>query len=99
LRAMVNRHQVLEWKLQHEPFLNKGLLMKSLLDDQTIELTCPHCAHKFKERIGKLKTNPTLTCSGCHQSITIRADQFRNEIAKVDKSLADLRRTLGRLGK
>lgn len=73
--------------------------MKSLLDNQIIELACPHCAHKLKERIGKLKTNPTLTCTGCHQAIVVRADQLRNEIAKVEKSFADLQRTLGRLGK
>lgn len=73
--------------------------MKSLLDDQVIELPCPHCGHKLKERIGKVKTNPKLTCGRCRGVIDVKADQFRAEIAKVDKALADLQRTLGRLGK
>ncbi|MEN9375983.1 MAG: hypothetical protein RL710_1140 [Pseudomonadota bacterium] len=73
--------------------------MKNLLDDQTIELACPNCSRKFKERIGKLKTNPKLTCTGCSTVISIDANQLRSEIAKVDKSLADLQRTLGRFGK
>jgi len=72
--------------------------MKNLLDDQTIELACPHYGHKFKERIGKLKTNPKLTCGRCRASIDIKADQMRGEITKVEKSLAELQRTLGRFG-
>jgi transcription elongation factor Elf1 len=73
--------------------------MKNILDDQPIELACPHCGHKLKERIGKLKTNPKLTCGSCRGHIEIKADQMRGEIAKVEKALADLQRTLGRIGK
>lgn len=84
--------------LKHIHFI-KGLLMTNLLDDQTIELTCPHCGRKFEERIGKLKTNPRLICAGCHNVIDTNANQFRAEIAKVEESLADLRRAIGRIGK
>ena len=73
--------------------------MTSLLDNQAIEFTCPQCTHKFKEGLGKLKTNPTLTCSGCGQRIVIQADQLGQEITKVDKALAELQRTIGRLRK
>ncbi len=73
--------------------------MKNILDDQAIELAGPHCGHKFSEHIGKLKTNPKLTCGRCRVGIDIKADQMRGEIAKVEKSLADLQRTLGRIGK
>ncbi len=73
--------------------------MKNMLDDQSIELACPHCGHKIKERIGKLKTNPKLICGGCHKTIDIKADQMRSEIAKVEKALAEFTRTLGRIGK
>lgn len=73
--------------------------MKSILDDSSIELTCPHCSAKFSERLGKLKTNPKLTCRKCGGFIQISADQLRQETAKVDKAITDLKRTLGRLGK
>lgn len=73
--------------------------MKSVLDSQSIELACPNCARKFTETIGKLKTNPRLTCRGCGGAISIHADDLRREIAKVDKALADLGRSVRRLGK
>lgn len=73
--------------------------MKSLLDDQAIELSCPNCKKKISERIGRLKTNPKLTCRACQGVIQVNADQLRTEISKVDKALTDLRRTLSRLGK
>jgi transposase-like protein len=73
--------------------------MKSILDGQTIELPCPHCSRKLTETIGKIKTNPDLTCRSCGKTFSVKADQFRQEIAKLEKSLADLQRTLGRLGK
>lgn len=73
--------------------------MKNLLDGEVIEISCPHCGNKLKERIGKLKANPTLTCARCRGTVAIKADQMRGEIAKVEKALADLQRTLGRIGK
>lgn len=71
----------------------------SILDDKTIEITCPQCSHKFKERIGRLKTNPNLTCSRCRASIRVQADQLRKATESVDKKLADLKRSLGKIGK
>lgn len=77
----------------------KGLLMKNFLDDQTIELTCPNCSHKLKERIGKLKTNPKLACTKCSSGINIDASHMRGEVAKVEQALAKLQRTLGSFAK
>ncbi len=73
--------------------------MKNILDSQSIELPCPHCAHKFSETVGKLKTNPALACPSCGQAFQVEAAQFASEIAKVEQALAKLQRTLGRLGK
>lgn len=73
--------------------------MKNFLDDQTIELTCPNCSRKLKERIGKLKTNPKLTCTKCSSGINIDANYMRSEVAKVEQALAKLQRTLGGFGK
>ena len=73
--------------------------MKSILDNETAELTCPQCGHKFKERLGKLKLNPTLTCSKCKVSIPIDANQVRQLMQKIDKSVADIQRAAGRIFK
>lgn len=73
--------------------------MKSELDSQRIELPCPNCGHKLSERIGKIKTNPTLICNGCGNSFSVDATAFTKEFKKIEKALADLRKTLGRFGK
>jgi transcription elongation factor Elf1 len=73
--------------------------MKSALDSATIELPCPHCGKKSSETIGTLKTKTKLTCRHCRASFDLDASELRREVAKVDQQLAQLSRTLGRLGK
>lgn len=73
--------------------------MKSILDNEFADLACPQCGHKFKERLGKLKTNPTLTCAKCKAAIPVDANKLRATIQKVDKSVADIQRSLGRIFK
>lgn len=73
--------------------------MKLNLDGQSIELPCPHCGRKSLETIRKLNINPTLTCRHCRGTFAVDAAQFKADIAKVEKTLADLSRSLGRIGK
>jgi transcription elongation factor Elf1 len=68
--------------------------MDSALDNQVVKFTCPHCASQMGERIARLKTNPQITCSTCEGDIQIYADQLRDELAKVDRALAEHRRRL-----
>jgi|DEB19_MinimDraft_2_1074335.scaffolds.fasta_scaffold12976_2 uncharacterized Zn finger protein len=70
--------------------------MKSVLDNDTIEVPCPNCGHKLKERIAKLKTNPKLTCRSCSTAFVVDAKQLKVATEKVDKALADLQRKIGR---
>jgi transcription elongation factor Elf1 len=76
-----------------------GNPMKINLDSQAIEIPCPHCGHKLKESIGKLKMNPTLICGKCQGRVKIDANNMRTEIAKVKESLDQLNRTLAGFGK
>lgn len=73
--------------------------MKLDLDRQSIDIPCPHCRGKISETIGKLKTNPKLTCRHCRQSFNVEANQLRAGIQQAEKAFADLQRSLGRLGK
>jgi Zn finger protein HypA/HybF involved in hydrogenase expression len=72
--------------------------MTGFLDNSPIELTCPSCQHKFSERVGKLKTNPKLTCPQCKSTIAIQADDLKASADQIDKSIADLRKTLSNFG-
>lgn len=73
--------------------------MSSLFDESPIELTCPHCSHKFSELIGKLKANPELTCGSCNGAIQISADGLNSALGEVDDSLADLGKAIERFNK
>lgn len=73
--------------------------MKGALDSQSIELPCPHCSRKLRETIGKIKTNPILRCRQCGKDFQVNAEQFTAKFAKVEKALANMQRSLRRLGK
>ena len=47
-----------------------------IIEKEKIELSCD-CGHKFKETIGRLKNNPTLTCRSCDTIISIDGDSLR----------------------
>ena len=72
--------------------------MKNLLDGSEIEILCENCRRKTKKTIGWIKTHNKFTC-GCGTEITLDANQFRSEIAKVERSLADLEATFKQLAK
>lgn len=73
--------------------------MASAFDSSRIELACPHCRHKFREAIAKLKTSPKLACPSCHGSIQVDASQLAASLKQADQAIADFRRSIGRLGK
>lgn len=66
--------------------------MKVNLDSQKMDITCPHCGHKFKELIGRLKRDPHLTCAGCRKGFDTNAADLR----KVIKSIQDRAEKLSR---
>ena len=72
--------------------------MQTTLNKHELEIPCENCGHKTKKTIGWVKANTLFTCK-CGTQITLEASQFKREIAKVEKSLKDLERSLKRLGK
>ena len=73
--------------------------MKNALDSATIDIPCPHCGKHSSETIRRLKTVDKLTCRNCGQGFDLDASDMRRQIAQVENRLAQLSRTLGRLGK
>lgn len=76
--------------------------MTGLLDNHQIEMACPQCGRKFKERLGRLKNNPKIRCPGCCTNISVSTSSpggLAKGLNTVDKSLAELQRSLKKLGK
>ncbi len=75
--------------------------MTGMLDNVQVDIACPKCGRKFKESLGRLKNNP-LVARTCGQSIQINASGksgLAQGLKSVDKSMADLKATLKKLGK
>lgn len=73
--------------------------MTGPLDNEKISFPCPDCRNKVTETIGKLKTNPTLTCNACRKDFTVNANELRVGIQGIEKAFADLQRAMSRFGK
>ena len=73
--------------------------MKLDLDSRSIEFPCPHCGQELNETIGRLKSNPQLTCTECGKTFGVDADELRKGIDTVQKSLDDFGAMLRKLGK
>lgn len=70
----------------------------NILEQETIDIPCENCRRKNKKTIGWIKRNKQFACI-CGTVISLDTDQFRREIAKVERSLADLDRMLKNFGK
>lgn len=97
------RAQFLELRFSNiNSSLEKGTPMTGFLDNTEIEVPCPKCGRKTKQRIGRLNQNPTLTCAGCGTVIKIDTggqSGLAQATKTIDKSMADLERALKKFGK
>lgn len=76
--------------------------MTGFLDNHQIDIGCPKCGRKIKERLGRLKNNPLLRCTGCGTDIQINAGGqggLRTGLQKANNAFTDLQRSLKKLGK
>lgn len=72
--------------------------MPGFLDNEQIEIPCKNCGRKSKKSIGWIKSHTEFSCA-CGTRIRLQASQFKSEIAKVERSLGDLERSLKNFGK
>jgi len=61
-----------------------------MLDTVKVPIPCPQCGHEIEETIGRLKSNPKLTCR-CGASIDVEADKLLRVVEKIEHELAKLR--------
>ena len=72
--------------------------MAGHLDEAEIGIDCPNCGHHFEKTVAGIKREGEFACPGGCGAL-FRADQFNAGIEQAEKSLAQLRRALGKLGK
>lgn len=70
-----------------------------MFDNATISIPCPSCGKESQKTIGWLKAHDHFTCTACDQTITLEKEQLLSGLKSAEKSLADFRRSLGKLGK
>lgn len=70
-----------------------------MFDSATISVPCPSCGYKSEKSIGWLKSNDHLRCAGCGKDIALDADELRSGLKSVEDSLADIKRSVQKLGK
>ena len=64
------------------------------MDKLEMEITCPSCGRKFKQRVEEMRPGKSRTCPGCGTQINFTGDDGR----KAQKGLDDLEKSLKKLG-
>lgn len=63
------------------------------LDSEVLPIPCK-CGHDLQERIGRLKTNPDLTCPKCGTVIHVDGEQLRIRIQHITDAFSQLERQI-----
>lgn len=69
------------------------------LDSATIDVACPSCREKARARIGRLRRDPTLTCSGCGVNIPVDGQALRDDILATEQAFDRLVRRVRGCGR
>lgn len=71
----------------------RELIMSGLIDDSEVDLPCENCGHVTKKNIGWIKSHSEFICV-CGTRISLDTDEFRSDLAKIERAFADLQSTL-----
>jgi len=71
----------------------------TVLDDASIELPCQHCQQTIRERLGKLKQSPRITCPRCRRTSEVKPEELQRATHKLSQAFANIQQSLARLGK
>lgn len=70
-----------------------------MFEKAEIGIPCPKCSHKTNKTIAWIKSHDDFVCAGCGTTIVLEKKKLLAGLKEVDKSVAELKKTLGRLGK
>lgn len=59
------------------------------LDNVSIDVPCPKCGKKLKQKIGRMKREKHITCPVCGR-IAVNTDQLRRIEDRLNKEIAKL---------
>lgn len=63
--------------------------------DPEVEVPCPGCGRKFKQRISRLKNHSRISCPHCGNAIELSGQGADDTLAQL-KKLEDVFKKLGR---
>lgn len=73
--------------------------MKLDINLLTLEIPCPHCAHKISKTVRQLKTLTELPCNRCGTRSALDKAQIAGEVARLQRQVeATVNKGLGQLG-
>ena len=64
-------------------------------DSMDIDLPCPKCGKKLKEKLGRLKRDQHITCPKCGR-LAVETDQLRSIEARLKQTVAQELEKIGR---
>lgn len=70
----------------------------NLFENSDIEIPCPHCGKKSKQRLGGLQHEQDLICVHCSQRFTLDTQGLIDGLKSAQDSLNDFARSIGKLG-
>lgn len=68
-----------------------------MFDNAAMPVTCAKCGHKTEKKLSWLKTHRQMICR-CGATIMIDSKGFASSMKQADKSLANFRRSLRKMG-
>ncbi len=64
-----------------------------------VEIPCPHCGRRFKERMANMKPGNTRTCPSCRVSIQYTGDDASKLERDVKRSIDEFKRKVRNLNR
>ena len=68
------------------------------LSKHQFAVSCPSCGWKFKQRLARLRSDPTFVCPGCKQPFAVDTAGLRAKMTKVWDAIANVAVAFKRIG-
>jgi transposase-like protein len=61
-----------------------------VLDDISVELSCPRCHRRTPKMIGWIKTNAEFVCEECGELVALVKDDLMQDVREVEEALREM---------